>query len=53
MTRITQGSDAEAKTELTLESTVSLALEIPGLISCNKAEDCPDNRACLPDRRCE
>jgi hypothetical protein len=53
MTRITKGSDAGAKTELTLESTVSLALDVPGLISCNKAEDCPDNRACLADRRCE
>jgi hypothetical protein len=53
MTRITEGSDADAKTELTLESTLSLALEVPGLISCNKPEDCPDNRACLTDRRCE
>lgn len=53
MTRITKGSDANAKTELNLESTVSLALEIPGLISCNKPEDCPDNRECLADRRCE
>jgi hypothetical protein len=53
MTRITKGSDANAKAELTLESTVSLALEIPGLISCNQAGDCPENRACLADRRCE
>jgi hypothetical protein len=53
MTRMTKGSDANAKAELTLESNVSLGLEIPGLVSCNQDEDCPDNRACLADRRCE
>jgi len=53
LTRITKGTDTDAKAELSLESTVSLGLELPGLISCNEAEDCPDNRACLPDRRCE
>lgn len=53
MTRITKGLDDKAKAELSLESTLSMALEIPGLISCNKPEDCPDNRACLDDRRCE
>lgn len=53
MTRITQGSDAGAKAELRMESTVSLALELPGLISCNKDEDCPDGQSCQPDRRCE
>jgi hypothetical protein len=53
MTRITKGYDEKAKAELSLESTLSMALEIPGLISCNKSEDCPENRACLADRRCE
>jgi hypothetical protein len=53
MTRMTRGTDAKAKAELAMESTLSMALEIPGLVSCNKAEDCPDGKACLPDRRCE
>jgi hypothetical protein len=53
MTRIIKGKDANAKAEMSLESTLSLVLDIPGLISCNKAEDCPDGKACLPDRRCE
>lgn len=53
LTRITRGKDDAAKAEISLESTLSMALEIPGLISCNKAEDCPDNRTCLADRRCE
>jgi hypothetical protein len=53
MTRIAKGTDANAKAELSLESTVSLALAIPGLVSCNKDEDCPDNGRCQADRRCE
>jgi hypothetical protein len=52
MTRLTKGIDASGKAELTMESTVSMPLEIPGILSCNKDEDCP-NSECRDDRRCE
>jgi len=35
-----------------VESHVTLAIEIPGLISCSGPDDCPPGQTCLPDLTC-
>jgi hypothetical protein len=53
ITRITKGIDEEAKAKLTLESTLSIGLAIPGITSCNDDSDCGEGQYCRTDRRCE
>ncbi|MFN2115035.1 MAG: hypothetical protein ACK2T6_04920 [Anaerolineae bacterium] len=39
--------------ELLVRSTVELGVAIPGLISCNRDEDCPSGSICRSDLTCE
>jgi hypothetical protein len=52
ITRKAEGSTDPATVDLVLESKVTKELHIPGLISCNCDEDCPDGQTCQPDLKC-
>jgi hypothetical protein len=39
--------------DLVISSEVEKAVTIPGLNSCNKDTDCPDNQKCQPDLTCK
>lgn len=51
ITRKAIGYDENAKVQVIVECTVTKLLTIPGVVSCNQDEDCP-NQHCV-DRRCQ
>ncbi len=40
------------RVELVVVSRIETAVSIPGIISCNGDEDCPEGEACGLDRKC-
>lgn len=52
MKRITKGTNAETHVEFTIESNLSVYLDIPGLVSCNGDGECPNGGTCI-DRKCQ
>ena len=52
ITRRTKGSTDPASVDLILESKITKELHIPGLISCNCNEDCPEGQTCQQDLKC-
>ena len=53
VTRRSVGAGASVDAQLVLESMVNKTLDIPGLISCNGDEECPDGKLCQQDLQCE
>ncbi len=53
ITRRAVGTDTTVHANLVIESKVTRYLEIPGLVSCNGDEDCPNGQTCQPDFRCQ
>lgn len=47
------GTSAINNVYLVLESMVNRPLHIPGLVSCDDDEDCPDGRICQQDFQCK
>jgi len=48
-----EASLAVGKVNLIIESAHESAVEIPGLVSCTKAEDCSAGQTCTDARKCE
>ena len=44
--------DSTASVELVIESSITKEVYIPGLISCNQNEDCPEGQTCV-NARCQ
>lgn len=53
MTRYVSKKNAGSNLELRIESRVSRPVYIPGVVSCNGDEDCPDNQTCQEDFKCQ
>jgi hypothetical protein len=51
ITRKAVGYDENSKAQAIVECTITRLLTIPGIVSCNQNEDCP-NQNCV-DRRCQ
>lgn len=47
------GTNATVKVDVILESKVTKALTIPGLISCSDTSECPDGQTCQADMQCK
>ena len=52
ISRLAISTDTTAKAKVVVESKVVKMLQIPGVISCNVNEDCPEGQYCAPDQRC-
>lgn len=52
MSRVTNGKNDNTEIVFSIEASVSLYLDIPGVVSCNDDSECPDGGACV-DGRCQ
>ena len=56
ISRLSTGANATGNTKLVIESIATMALRIPGVISCTDSTECPNNpsgRKCGSDFRCQ
>lgn len=52
ISRLSVGEKAGVHANLVLESRIVKSLTIPGLVSCDSDEECPDGQTCQVDKRC-
>jgi hypothetical protein len=45
--------NAFSNAKIVLESRVTMMLDIPGVISCNGDDECPEGQTCGTDFRCQ
>ncbi len=50
--RAVGSTDPPAQVDLVVESMVTGLLDIPGVVSCNGDDDCPQGQTCGSDFRC-
>jgi hypothetical protein len=53
LTRKSVSRHPQTHVDLEIESTITKLLTIPGLVSCNVDEECPEGKTCQQDMQCQ
>jgi hypothetical protein len=53
ISRLSTATNATGNTKLVIESITTLALTVPGVLSCTKNSNCPNGQTCGSDKRCQ